>query len=187
MIDVILTLLVFFITAAPGSYDWGRRRSSTSRFPKSSYARPLTQAPDDLDDLAWRWMDGVAQRAKTVDLPISGPNSAKPGSGCAGSGSSSAPTAETTHQRVAGHDVRLPPRLEVSRILFSDPAGGGAVAPRDSEPCVRPEPRRPWGRSGRSLRRGPLADPFAKDRQRSNVRRDLLAAVHRPWRFCSAP
>jgi biopolymer transport protein ExbD len=46
MIDVILTLLVFFITASRFD-DWSEEKLDVA-VPQVSYAKPLTQAPDDL-------------------------------------------------------------------------------------------------------------------------------------------
>lgn len=47
MIDVILTLLVFFITASRLS-DWEEEDKLDVAVPQVGYATPLTQAPDDI-------------------------------------------------------------------------------------------------------------------------------------------
>jgi biopolymer transport protein ExbD len=65
MIDVILTLLVFFMTATK-LYDWDEQKLDVS-VPQVSAARPLTQAPDDLA-LTIDESGGVSLRGESVAL-----------------------------------------------------------------------------------------------------------------------
>ena len=115
MIDVILTLLVFFITATR-LYDWEEDKLDVA-IPEVNYARPLTQAPDDLTISVA--MDGTASlNGETVDLPDIRRKLKEAKERYADQGVIIRADGRTTHQRVA--DVMSACHQSgISRILFS--------------------------------------------------------------------
>lgn len=115
MIDVILTLLVFFITATR-LYDWEEEKLDVA-IPEVQYARPLTQAPDDL--VVSVAMDGTASlNGEEVDLPQIRAKLREAKERFADQGVIIRADGRTTHQRVA--DIMSACHASgISRILFS--------------------------------------------------------------------
>lgn len=115
MIDVILTLLVFFITATR-LYDWEDDKLDVA-IPEVNYARPLTEAPDDLTISVA--MDGSASlNGESVDLPDIRRLLKLAKERFADQGVIIRADGRTTHQRVA--DVMSACHQSgINRILFS--------------------------------------------------------------------